>query len=77
MGIIRRKTEYLDEKNIRLLFSALVRSHLEYANTAWSPYLKKHVTAIENVQRRSSKQIPSLGNLTYKHRLRKLHRIGQ
>ena len=72
MGIIRRTMEYLDMENFRLLFSALVRPHLEYGNAVWSPHLKKHIQAIENVQRRATKLVPGLSNLTYEQRLRKL-----
>jgi hypothetical protein len=46
--------------------------YLEYANQVWCPYLKKHIEAIENVQRRASKQIPGLSSLSYEDRLRKL-----
>lgn len=37
-----------------------------------SPHLKKHVESIENVQRRATKQIPGLSDLSYEDRLRKL-----
>jgi hypothetical protein len=33
---------------------------------------KKHITAIENVQRRATKLIPGFKDLTYKERLKKL-----
>ena len=60
------------EKKIILLYKALVRPHLEYANQIWSPYLKKHITEIENVQRRATRQIPDMQNLSYEDRLKKL-----
>ena len=72
MGIIRRTIEYLDEENFRLLFTALVRPQLEYANAVWSPHHKKHITSLENVQRRATKLVPSLSKLSYDQRLRKL-----
>ena len=58
MGIIRRTFEYLDDKCFSTVFKSLVRPHIEYANQVWSPYLMKHITALENVQRRSTKLIP-------------------
>ena len=51
MGIIRRSFTYLDEKMFVLLFKALVPPNIEYAQSVWSPYLKKHIHMIENVQR--------------------------
>ena len=38
----------------------------------WSPYKVKDIDTQENVQRRATKQIPSLRNLSYDQRLRKL-----
>jgi hypothetical protein len=46
--------------------------HLEYANSVWNPYKKKHITALENVQRRATKLIPGFKDMTYENRLRKL-----
>ena len=72
MGTIRRTYDYLDEKTFKLLYKALVRPPLEFANQTWAPYLKKHITEIENVQRRATKQIPGLSQLTYEERLKRL-----
>ena len=62
MGIIRRSFTYLGEKMFRLLFKALVKPHLEYMQSSWCPFLKKHIEQIEHVQRRSMKLIPTLKN---------------
>ena len=72
MGVLRRTMEYMDCTTFKLLYTALVRRHLEYANQVWCPHLKKHIEAIENVQRRASKHIPGLSSLSYEDRLRKL-----
>ena len=72
MGVIRRTMDYLDTENFKLLFTALVRPHLEYANQVWNPILKKHVEAVENVQRRACRYIPGLSGLPYPDRLRKI-----
>ena len=60
----------MDKNNFKLLFTALVRPHLEYAQATWGPHLKKHIKAIENVQRRASKAVPGLKDLSYEARLR-------
>ena len=68
MGLIRRSFTYLDEEIFVLLFKALVRPHLEYAQPVWSPYLKKHQQMIENVHRQSTKLIPGFKTLSYEER---------
>ena len=72
-GLIRRSFTYLDGQLLKKLFSSFVRPHLEYACAVWSPFLKKNITAIENVQRRGTKLIDGFFNLTYDERLRRLN----
>ncbi|KAK6167371.1 hypothetical protein SNE40_021416 [Patella caerulea] len=72
MGLIRRTFTHLDETTFKYLFQALVRPNLEYAAAVWSPHRKNDINSIENVQRRATKLIPSLKNLEYQERLRKL-----
>ena len=48
--LIRRTFIHLDESTFLKLFKALVRPHLEYANTVWYPTKMKDIIAIENVQ---------------------------
>ena len=38
-------------------FTALVRPHLEYCAPVWSPYQKKYIDALENVQKRASRWV--------------------
>jgi hypothetical protein len=63
MGLIRRTFTYIDEPTFLMLYTALVRPHLEYPNSVWNPYKKKHITALENVQRRATKLIPGLKDM--------------
>ena len=37
LGMVRRSYQYLDGETLRMLFTALIRPHLEFANVAWSP----------------------------------------
>ena len=72
MGVIRRSFKSLDLSTFAKLFKGLVRPHLEYAAPVWNPHLKKDITTLENVQRRATKQVPELKNLSYEDRLRQL-----
>ena len=69
LGIINRSFRYMDYTMFLQLYKSLVRPYLEYASPVWSPYLKKHQIAIENVQRRATKLIKNLSQLSYKERL--------
>jgi len=72
LGLMRRTFLHLDNKTFSLLFKALVRPHLEYASSVWSPYKKKDINSIENVQRRATRMLPQMKNIEYEERLRKL-----
>ncbi|XP_057310035.1 uncharacterized protein LOC130648032 [Hydractinia symbiolongicarpus] len=72
MGLIRRTFDYMDNENFVLLFTSLVRPHIEYANTVWCTFLKKDMLIVENVQRRATKMLPGMKDLTYDERLRLL-----
>ena len=51
------------------MYTSLVRPHLEYASSVWSPYLKKHCQTKENVQQRAIKLIRNISHLSCKDRL--------
>ena len=57
VGLTRRSFVHLDNRTFSLLFKALVRPHLEYASSVWSPYKKKDIEAIENVQKRATRML--------------------
>ena len=73
LGQIRRSFQYLDANTMKLLFTSLVRPHLEYANAIWSPRLKKDNNLIEGVLRRATKLIPGMKDLDYSERLKKIN----
>ena len=54
MGLVRQSFIYLDKENFRWLYKAIVRPHVEYINTVWSPIRKKYINTIENVQDRTT-----------------------
>ena len=71
-GLIRRSFCHLDEDIFVRLYKALVRPHLEYAHVVCHPYKQKHIDALESVQRRATRYVPSLKGLSYQERLCKL-----
>ena len=73
LGVTRRTFEYMDPEIFGLIFKGLVRPHLEYAAPVWSPHLVKHKDLLENVQRRATKMVLGLSQLSYSERLKKLN----
>ncbi len=74
-SLLHRTFQYLDKPTFLLLYKAFVRSQLEYASSVWNPYLKKHLVALENVQRRATRLIPSMKHLEYPERLQTLNEL--
>ena len=55
-----------------MLYKAMVRPHLEYANYVWCPYKKGDIEIIEKVQKRAAKLIIFLKKLSYFETLKQL-----
>ena len=72
LGIISRTIHTISESIIPLLYTSLVRPHLEYANVVWGPKYKLDQQKVERVQRRSTKMIENIKYLSYQERLRYL-----
>ena len=64
LGMIRRNITYKEKSLIIPLYKAIVRPHLEYCIQAWNPHLMKDVDMLEKIQRRATKLIPELRDLT-------------
>ena len=73
LGLVKRTFENIEPKAFITLYKAMVRSHLEYANCIWRPYKKGEIQSIEKVQRRATKCINELSNMTYTDRLQTLN----
>ena len=68
LGLIRRTIMYKEKLLIVPLYKAIVRPHLEYCIQAWRPYRKKDTDKLERIQRRATKMLPELRDLSYESR---------
>ena len=60
IGLTRRTFHYMDEEVFRLLYTSLMRPHMDYADCTWSPHLKVDIAQLENAQRRATRLVPDL-----------------
>ena len=73
LGFINRNFRNMNLKSFVLIYKSMVRSHVEYTNSVWSPYKIMDIEKIEKVQKRATKMINSIKNLSYENRLRMLN----
>ena len=72
LGIIKKTFSFLDAVTLTTLYQALVRSHLEYGNVVWGPTYQGDIKATESVQRKATKLVQGIKDLSYEDRLRRL-----
>jgi hypothetical protein len=68
LGLIKHSFSNLDEVSIKLLYTSLVRPHLEYGAPIWNPFLKKDIEKLEKVQHAATR-IQQFKGLSYSQRL--------
>ena len=73
IGLIRRTFSYLDGDTFKKLYTSFVRPLLEYANSVWSPHLRKHIKMLESVQIRVTKLVDGMKSMSYTERLQALN----
>jgi len=66
LGLIKRNFKYL---TFVLLYKNMLRSHLDYCSSVWSPYRKGDIEALEKVQKKATKLLPQLKHKNYTERL--------
>ena len=72
LGCIQRSLVSKFREVILPLYFMLVRPHMEYCIQMWSPQYKRDMDLLERVQRRATKRIQGLEDLSHEDRLRKL-----
>ena len=73
LGCLKHTFKHITKDILKLLYTSLIRPHLEYGSCVWNPHLKKDQDAIERIQRRATKLVPELRNLSYSERLKALN----
>jgi len=72
LGMIGRTVSHKSRDVMFHLYKSLVRPHLEFSISAWSPYYNKDKQLLERLQHRFSRMIPGLKQLPYQERLERL-----
>ena len=73
VGMIKRTFSFMNKELFLIIYKSLIRSVLDYGSPVWNPSTKKYRQMLENVQRRATKLIPELKNLSYQERLKELN----
>jgi len=60
LGVIKRNFKYLQLSSFILLYKNMVRSHLDYCSSVWTPYKKGDIEDLEKVQKRATRLLPEL-----------------
>ena len=69
MGQIKRSFSYKTPEIMLNIYKTYILPHLTYCSVIWRPYLKKDIAILESVQRRFTKMIQGMGQMTYEERL--------
>jgi len=72
-GLILRTFMSRDIHLLKREFLVYVRPIVEHNSVIWSPYTARDIDAVESVQRRFTKRLPTLSNMSYNDRLRCLN----
>ena len=68
--LTRRTFHYnMDQEVFCILFTSLMRPHMDYADCIRSPHLKVDIAQLENAQRRATRLVPDLRGRCYEDRV--------
>jgi len=69
LGIIHKTFQFADNDMFVTLYKTSVRSVIEYGNSVWRPRYIVDQQNIENIQRRATKLLTGLHDISYPDRL--------
>ena len=74
LSLIVRTFDFIEQDSFILMYKAQVRPYIEYSNNIWYPQLRRDIEtwSLERVQKRVTRLIPRLKDLTYIDRLKTL-----
>ena len=73
LAIIKRSFACLNKRIVTKLYKAMIRPVIEYGNSVWGPFYKGDQVMLEKLQRRITKMVPDLSQLSYPERLKLLN----
>ena len=71
-GIIYGNFKMMGQDVFLNLYETMVRPHLEYGSVVWRPSTIRDQRKVESIQRRATKLVPNIKDLSYEQRLKKL-----
>lgn len=66
---LHRSFKFKEITTMKTIYKYIIRPHLDYASPIWNPHLLKDINLLEGVQRRFTRLIPEISNLSYPRRL--------
>ena len=73
IALIKKSFTKVTKQVILNIYKCLIRPHLEFANLIWHPRLINYQKILENVQRRATRLVSGMKNLSYYERLKELN----
>ena len=69
---VKRAFVRFDIETFSIIYTTYIRPHLEYCIQAWATYYAKDILLLEKVQRRATKLVWGLKDVSYEERLERL-----
>ena len=70
LGIIKRNFKHLTIQSFIVLYKNMVKYHLDYCSSIWSPYMKRTLRLQKMYKKRATKILPQLKHMNYSDRLK-------